>query len=289
MNQNSLNLPEHKQQELNTIVDIICNTQTKGIDAEMILLFGSYARGDFVVRDIVSEDGGTRVYESDFDILVITQKPTQEKNQRLAKEINEQIENHPEITTRASIIIEDIFHVNKMLEEWRYFYVDIKSEGVVLHDSQKYRLKSPITLSSERRKEIQQEDYDLWFEDAKIFFGHYKFDVENTNYKIAAFSLHQATEKFITTYLLVKTGYKPKTHDLEVLYRKIVEEESLFGDIFDTTNEEENRHFELLRKAYIEARYSKTYSITPEELEFLEKKVLILQTQVEQLCQEELS
>ena len=281
-------IPKSKSKELDIIIDIIRNIDLKWLSVEMIILFGSYARGDFVVRDVVSEWGGTRVYESDFDILVIIQKPTQAKRLKFSTQMNSAIENHPDISTRASIIIEDIFHVNKMLEEGRYFYMDIKTEGVILYDSKKYRLRKPLALSPKRRKEIQQEDFDLWFEDAQIFFGHYKFDVENKNYKIAAFSLHQATEKFITTYLLVKTWYKPKTHDLEVLYQKIVEEEKLFSTIFDMSDEEENRHFELLRKAYIEARYSKTYSITKKELQFLEKKILSLKKLVLSLCKAEI-
>ena len=158
----------------------------------------------------------------------------------------------------------------------------------MLYNSDKFTLSSPKKLPKKYRKKIQQEDYDLWFEDAIIFFGHYKFDLANTHHKIAAFSLHQATEKWITSYLLVKTGYKPKTHDLEVLYRKIKEENNEFEDIFDLTNETENYHFELLRKAYIEARYSKTYSITPEELIYLADKVLMLRDLVEHLCAQEL-
>jgi HEPN domain-containing protein len=92
----------------------------------------------------------------------------------------------------------------------------------------------------------------------------------------------------MTAYLLVKTGYKPKTHDLEVIYRKIKEENTLFDTLFDLSNEKENYHFELLRKAYIEARYSKTYKITQEESKFLEDKILLMIALVEKLCLEEL-
>jgi hypothetical protein len=60
--------------------------------------------------------------------MVITKKPTQEKNFRLSKEINEKIEKDTEIKSHFNIIIEDIHHVNKMLEESRYFYIDIKNE-----------------------------------------------------------------------------------------------------------------------------------------------------------------
>lgn len=72
------------------------------------------------------------------------------------------------------------------------------------------------------------------------------------------------------------------------MYQKIVEEEKLFSTIFDMSDEEENRHFELLRKAYIEARYSKTYSITKKELQFLEKKILSLKKLVLSLCKAEI-
>gem|GEM_PF-1997651 len=80
------------------------------------------------MRDIVSEGGNTRVYESDFDIFVITKKPTQEKNMRLARAIEKKIHDDKSIESQFSIIIEDIYHVNKMLEESRYFYMDVKKE-----------------------------------------------------------------------------------------------------------------------------------------------------------------
>jgi uncharacterized protein len=35
-------------------------------------------------------------------------------------------------------------------------------------------------------------------------------------------------------------------------------------------------HFELLKRAYVDARYSKDYKISKEELKFLEEKVLKL-------------
>lgn len=282
-------IPKEKRQELEKITHIISSIKDTDVSVEMVLLFGSYARGDFVVRDVVSEGWGTRVYESDFDILVITRRPGKEKHARFSISVNSIIEKDSDIRTRVSIIVEDIFHVNKMLEEGRYFYVDIKQEGIILYDNKNYRLKNPKTLSEKKRKTIQQEDYDMWFNDGLVFFWHYGFDVQNKDYKIAAFSLHQATEKFITAYLLVKTGYKPKTHDLEVLYNNIIEQDTLFWEVFYLKDLEENRHFELLRKAYIEARYSKVYTISLPELLFLEKKVLILKELIFDLCQKELS
>jgi uncharacterized protein len=218
--------------------------------------------------------------------MVITKKPTQEKNLRLSMEINEKIEKDHEIEGHFNIIIEDVHHVNKMLEESRYFYIDIKNEGILLYDSEKYTLSEAKNIDEKRRKEIQEEDFEMWMKDANVFFGHYKFDFKNKDYRIGAFSLHQTTEKVMTAYLLVKTGYKPKTHDLEIIYRKVKEESNLFDPFFDFADEKDNHHFELLRKAYIEARYSKTYKITREELLYIESKIPPMIDLVNKLCTE---
>ena len=62
-------LPDRKRAELARIVSIIRESAPQ---AEMIILFGSYARGDWV-QDVTTEGNTTYEYSSDFDILVIVQ------------------------------------------------------------------------------------------------------------------------------------------------------------------------------------------------------------------------
>lgn len=50
----------------------------------------------------------------------------------------------------------------------------------------------------------------------------------------------------------------------------------------------ERRCFELLRQAYVNARYSQHYAITDEELAWLGQRVRLLQGLVEQICLERL-
>ena len=73
----------------------------------------------------------------------------------------------------------------------------------------------------------------------------------NSLYK-AAFHLHQATEQFYTTILLVFTDYRPKDHKLEILGIKVTMCDKRF-DVFPQTTYEEKRQFELLKRAYIDA------------------------------------
>jgi predicted nucleotidyltransferase len=59
-------LPKDKQNELRLIVEKI----RERIEPQMLILFGSYARGNWV-EDTYLEDGVTYEYRSDYDILVI--------------------------------------------------------------------------------------------------------------------------------------------------------------------------------------------------------------------------
>ena len=61
-------LPLEKQQELAVIVDIVREKYT----VEMIILFGSYARGDWVEE--LHDDGFHYKYQSDFYIFIVTEK-----------------------------------------------------------------------------------------------------------------------------------------------------------------------------------------------------------------------
>ena len=100
----------------------------------------------------------------------------------------------------------------------------------------------------------------------------------------AAFELHQAVERYITAYLLVKTGYRPKTHDLQKLYERIVGLDDSFSNWFNFSEKDEQENFELLKRAYVDARYSNEYQITKAKLGDLETKVLELKNLVMGSC-----
>ncbi|MFA6716991.1 MAG: nucleotidyltransferase domain-containing protein, partial [Victivallaceae bacterium] len=62
-------LPKHKRQELRAVTGII----TEMIDAEFIILFGSYARGNWVEDRYVGDDNILYEYQSDYDLLIVVQ------------------------------------------------------------------------------------------------------------------------------------------------------------------------------------------------------------------------
>ena len=98
----------------------------------------------------------------------------------------------------------------------------------------------------------------------------------------AAFQLHQATEGFYGSVFLVHMNYKPKTHDLDTLHRLATNHNPAFFTVFPLRTKQERDRFDLLRQAYVGARYD-DYVITPEELKYLARYVELLKEQTETL------
>jgi predicted nucleotidyltransferase/HEPN domain-containing protein len=275
-------LPEQKQQELQRVIEII----QEEIDLEMLILFGSYARGDWV-EDLDPETFQYR-YQSDFDLLVVTETPRQadriEQNNQLSRRLAKTIHRTP-----VSLIAEDIQFVNRRLRKSQYFYIDIKSEGILLYDSGKFQLAEPIEISPKERKQLAEKDFDYWFKNADDFIKYHKLAFGECDLNKSAFFLHQATECFYGTILLVFTRYKPSTHDLEKLSQRVSSIEPRFLSIFPRSTEKEKEYFKLLRKAYVDARYKQSYTITKKQLAWLAERVQELQALTEKLCKEKIA
>ena len=75
----------------------------------------------------------------------------------------------PFLAPNITLITETIQHVNEKLEKNQYFFSDIKKEGILLYDSGEFKLAEVRELSWEERKEIAQDDYDLWFKGEVVF------------------------------------------------------------------------------------------------------------------------
>jgi predicted nucleotidyltransferase/HEPN domain-containing protein len=275
-------LPEQKQHELQRVIGIL----REEIDLEMLILFGSYARGDWV-EDLDPETLQYR-YQSDFDLLIVTETSRQasriEQNNQLSRRLAKTIHRTP-----ISLIAEDIQFINRRLRKSQYFYIDIKREGIILYDSGKFQLAEPVEITSKERKKIAEGDFEYWFNSAKEFMDGCNDARKRSHLNNSAFLLHQVTEKLFGTILLVYTRYKPSTHDLEKLNQRVSSIEPRFLTIFPRSTEEEKERFKLLRKAYVDARYKPSYTITEEELNWLVVRVQELQDLTEKLCKEKIA
>ena len=285
-------LPERSEEfaeQLARITDVIRELVAE--DLAMVVLFGSFARGDWV-HDKYIEDRTIYEYESDFDLLIVTEgraNATAHGEARLADAVCRRLEKRHLDRPSSSIIVEDIAHLNKYLRRGNYFFVDIKKEGVSLYDNGKHTLVEAEPLPPAEAQQYAREDFEHWYKSASSFLLDFQHAFDRDDTSIAAFYLHQATERFLTAVILGFGQHKAKTHDLEKLDRQVCNLHADFFTVFPRGDEQQKRHFELLKKAYIDARYKRDFVITREELEYLAARVRKLQELAKRICEEHIA
>jgi predicted nucleotidyltransferase/HEPN domain-containing protein len=280
MKKSLAHLPKHKREELKLVTEIILDECPTAL---MVILFGSYARGDWV-EDTYVEDGITYEYASDFDILVIVRSNRIVNSTDTWRRAEARARRFP-VRTWTNLIVESVETVNNAVARGNYFFTDIKKEGVLLHDTGEFKLARRRELNPRERRGLARGNFNEWFTSAKNAYRQYEHALHDRSYKWAAFDLHQATECLYGAILLVFTNYKPKMHDLEKLSHMVAGYDPVLLTVFPQATEEQKKCFDLLRRAYVEARYNPRYRITKKQLEYLAERVKRLQRLTKKICQ----
>lgn len=288
-------LPLAKRRELDAAVEIIEDGFAKAVSTRRadrlkngrilkIILFGSYARGDWV-HDPVGR------YFSDFDILVVVGHEDltdfefwEDVENRLLAELSAGA-----LRTPVSLIVHSLDDVNWKLEHGRGFFIDILRDGVVLKDTSDVVFSEPQPLSPSTALEEANEYLEDWEESTSEFLETVAFCRSRGFTKKAAFNLHQAAETLYQGLLLVLTLYSPKSHNLIRLRNMTEPLEPRLREVWPHETKFQKRCFELLRAAYVKARYSRHYRITEEELAWLTERIELLRTIVREACEARLA
>jgi HEPN domain-containing protein len=147
----------------------------------------------------------------------------------------------------------------------------------------------PKPLSAAEALKETQDYFDEWFESACTFLKTSISLREEGHPKEAAFLLHQATERFYHCLFLVRTLYSPKTHNLNQLRQLAEAIEPQLKEVWPRETKFERRCYELLREAYVKARYSRHYRISEDQLAWLSGRVELLQSIVRGLCEQRIA
>lgn len=282
MKKSLAHLPKVKCDELGLIVETI----RERIEPQMVILFGSYARGDWV--DGLHKQGKKTVKKkSDYDIFVVTSDKETAKDLALWRDITRKC-NRLKLSTHARLIALDIQDLNIQLAEGQYFYSDIKKEGCMLYDSGKFTLARKRKLKAAEQQRIAQDYFDHWFTRARESYKYFHISLDNKDHNKAAFELHQTAEHSYKAALLVFTGRTPLEHFLEVLAVEAGEFSPDLSRVFPTKTQRQKDLLELLDSAYIGARYDPDFYITQDELKYLARHVKRLLELTEKICKEKI-
>lgn len=289
-------LPLAKRQELDAVVRILFDEfedALKGRNAPhrkagrilKVILFGSYARGDWVSDPV----GG---YFSDYDLLVVVNHDELADVTEYWGAADDHLLREQTVTGRirtpVNFIVHSLADVNDRLKRGRPFFVDIVRDGIALYEAPDHPFDHPKPLSPEAALAEAKGYFDEWFSSAAGFLDTAKYAASASRSKEAAFQLHQATERFYHCTLLVLTLYSPKSHKLNFLRSQAERIAPALIEAWPRDTRMSQRCFELLRRAYVDARYSPHYKISDEELGWLVERVGILEALVREVCEERL-
>ena len=281
MKKSCSHLPLYAKDDLKQIVSLVRESIAS---CEMIILYGSYARGTFVEYDERDEFGILTSFMSDYDILVVTSNSDIREIGHKLDVVDDRYYKRPDNQVPIQFINDDIEKLNSDLSEGRYFYTGIKKEGIMLYDSGNYKLERARKLNYEEIRQQAQEYFDEKFEYADSFIKHARYAYKDEDYKLASFFLHQACENLFYTLRLVHTLKNSKQHNLSKLLGSTSKYSPELRKIFPRHIQEEKRLFELLRLAYVEARYNPKFVVTKDDIDALIPKVERLRDVAEQTC-----
>ncbi|MVA81245.1 HEPN domain-containing protein [Agrobacterium vitis] len=290
-------LPLRKRRELDRVLKILfeefdeaqkgrLSAKNKGGQILKVLLFGSYARGSWV------EDHASGYY-SDYDILVVVNTETFADEDEFWRTAHDRIILEEQVTKRlktpVNFIVHSLHDVNDKLAQGLPFFVDVISDGIPLYEVPGYSFAEPKPITAEERQARAQAYFDELWPDGEEFIAGAGFFRDRDNLKLAAFNLHQATERFYHCILLVFSLYSPQLHSLRRLRPMAEALDPRLRDVWPPKDRFARRCFDRLHRAYVEARYSSKYKVTAAELDWLFETVARLQNATEVVCRERLT
>jgi predicted nucleotidyltransferase len=286
-------LPEGKRRELSRILEILFRefedaTKNRAVARKQgrilkVVLFGSHARGDWVDDPV----GG---YRSDYDLLVVVNDEeltdTAEYWMPAEEQLQQAYEITHDLTAPAHFIVHSLADVNGQLTRGRPFFTDIVREGIALYETGDHPFARPARLSPQEAYGEAQVNFANWFSSASRRIKVSGIEIEESASdpswrKDAAFDLHQSAERLYHCALLTMTLHSPKSHNLNFLRAQAERVAPELIPAWPRSNRFEKRCWELLRRAYVEARFSAHYAIAKEELAWLLEHVTDLQVRVE--------
>ena len=246
---------------------------------QKIVLFGSYSRGDWV-------DEAANGYQSDFDILVIVSHKDLSDVAEYWYVAEDKIQRDPTVARPVNIIVHTLDEVNQGLTRGEYFWVDIARDGIALYELAGAVLATPKPLTAADAHEMANAYLADWLGKIDAALEGAAFYTERKHNKDAAFTLHQAAERAYTCFLLVRTHYVPRSHNLKFLRSLAEDKEPRLVEAWPRATKLDRRRFELAKRAYVEARYSTSFEVGSDDLAAITRSVRSLRDAVEAVSRE---
>lgn len=263
--------------------DQIIPVITQAVLTERIYVTGRFRRS-ITVESIFNIFINPSIEETSFDLIVVVSA----EEKRSDNELQDIIENRCKAVVPVTVLIMPVQKFRQLLESGHPFVYAISQSALQVYDT------GNITVTAEKIPDTREwldsarVDLDNWAHSAKISMEGAGYYIQNGHLGMAAFLLHQAAEHCYIALIRVMTGYRVHTHNLDKLMRYSRCFSLEINELFARNTPEEIHLFQLLQRAYVDARYKYDYVISPAEIQVLTARIRKLHALVLDICGQQL-
>lgn len=237
----------------------------------------------------MSLDAPETGYQSDFDILVIVSHEKLTDISHYWYVAEDKIARDPSVGRIVNLIVHTMAEVNQSLSQGQYFWTSVIQDGVELYALPGHAFATPKPLTPQQASEMAERYFAEWSAKIDGAMELSKYAADRGNRKDAAFLLHQAVERAYACFLLVHAFYFPRSHNIKFLRSQAEAMDKSLISAWPREQRQDRRRFEMLKRAYVEARYADTYDLSVEDLQWLAEATDRLRTVVEATCRARLA
>ncbi|MCP1470818.1 HEPN domain-containing protein [Sphingobium sp. OAS761] len=222
-----------------------------------------------------------------FRLLAIVNYPRlarSERDWRLVRDRLRRAWEHGEIARPVRLSVESLERVNGALVEGVPHFVTIAEQGIALYQMEGLQLKEPRRLPVRERAIRGVGEFIHRHKRGTEFLVGAVFYRNRGDAPMAALMLHQACEHFYLSVLWSINLHAPRTHALDELREAAEALDLRLCSAWPGDSQFERRAFGCIRRAYVEARYGRSYRISSEELSWAFARVEILQERAASAC-----
>ncbi|UEG55029.1 HEPN domain-containing protein [Mucilaginibacter daejeonensis] len=212
---------------------------------------------------------GTHPDPDTFYLLIITKEQDKTSEHQLLDKIEKKCSHL--INVCAIVHKSDAFL--RALEDGSRFFINALQKNKIAYQSSRFELPD-LRNPDEKFIKSQVEDiWNRWGKQGKDFLDTSLNCLDDGNYNLAVFLMHQAVESTLSAIIRVNLGYRLSIHNLARQLRITLIFTDDLKNVFDFSVASDVQLFELLQTAYSAARYKDDFEVDKETVRALSDKI----------------
>jgi HEPN domain-containing protein len=215
-----------------------------------------------------------------FLLLLVSDEEKKEEGQ-----LSCDIEGQLQYLTHTHIILHKTASAICGIKDGKRFWNQAIGKGFVVYQKAGVELPATQVISGAILEARAKFHWDCWGKQGEALLKGAEFYFNNGNYRLAAFTLHKATEAILKAIIQSVTGYRIQMHNVSRLLRLTLLFTSELKKVFELDTKDGAQGFMFLKNAYAQAHYSAKFNPDKETIHALLEKITALYHSAERIQQ----